>query len=228
MSLFSYLEKILGKSSRTYEELMQSRDKDHDFGEHDVKHIARQLEPLKISAEAVEIPSSFQKLKDNYHLGEKVTHYVCSIDASGKNKHLFTAQDKTLKSEEFNELIEISDSELIASGIDPTHAKTQTIDSLPDWEGIRRINPDIYQECTERSRSPWTLYKLARVTAIGEQDHKHQLGGYPRWVANFPRKQLGDTSPPLVLEWSVSTYDHVGKVYWFEQEVALLQLIQKD
>jgi hypothetical protein len=232
MSIFKKLENIFGKSSESYENLMSSRDQDHDFSERDVGNVADLLKPIVVSAESVKLPDQFAKLPDGLRIKDHDLNkyaYVSSITFKDVQYHLLTIKDKSLSDERFTLLIPFNELELDENLINRQLPTISTIKSLPDWESARFVAPEIYQQCADLSRNPWTLYKLAALSLVGKQNHKAQISGYPRWIKNFPRKELGNSLPSLIFEWHLSTYYHVGAVYFLERDNgSLTTVMQRD
>jgi uncharacterized protein YwqG len=61
----------------------------------------------------------------------------------------------------------------------------ESIQSLPDWEGIKSINETISDlSCELNDDEPWEPYQSTVEKLIGEPEMQTQLGGYPQLVQN--------------------------------------------
>jgi uncharacterized protein YwqG len=103
--------------------------------------------------------------------------------------------------------------------------KLELIQSLPDWEGLSDIAPDLAQlSAAADENEPWAAYQTAVEELLGaEPDFHTQIGGYPHWVqgADIPECKACSKSMRLLaqidseedagLMWGDS-----GSVYLFE------------
>jgi uncharacterized protein YwqG len=93
--------------------------------------------------------------------------------------------------------------------------------SLPDWDDICDLDPDIVETCNElNSASPWEAYDEASQSITGAwPDTVTQLGGFPEWI------QGAEMPPGFRLLAQIDSEDKanlmwgdVGRVYLFVSE----------
>lgn len=103
----------------------------------------------------------------------------------------------------------------------------QSINSLPDWEGIDLHSNDASKlSCVLDEDEPWESYDQIVRKLIGEQDYQSQLGGYPKWVQgeSTPKDNEGNIMKLLFQidseENAGLMWGDVGLIYVFYDEKA--------
>lgn len=101
----------------------------------------------------------------------------------------------------------------------------KTIQSLPDWEGIKRYSDKASKlSCDLNKDKPWYNYQTVVEKLIGKQNSQSQIGGYPYWVQaeSTPDKSNGE---PMKLLFQIDseenaeiTWEDSGIIYIFYDE----------
>ncbi|PPK94014.1 hypothetical protein LY01_02236 [Nonlabens xylanidelens] len=190
--MFKYLEKLLGKPIRYYENLMASKKEHTEITALEIDTIVNALKPHVLKAYALEketmsfdsypladiypIPQNKKEIAFLYtgtYLFENVAislYIDLTKGFNDKKKYDYVVHKKenlpdTLKQE-------LSNIEKIEQ------------ESLPIWEEVIHRFPDIHKAITTMEPNhPWTLYKKVKET-FKPTTAPVLMGGYPQWRVN--------------------------------------------
>lgn len=199
--MFKYLQRIFGKSSSSYESLMNSRDSKGVFSEDTITQVVEKLRGITLPAYQITstinpVPiSPLMPVNSNWPTnkkGEPLLYKgmvqdsdlkICVFEhESGYKKDPGNLQIFVHQVTDWDQLEVLTPSN--QKLIDTNQLIQTEILSLPIWEEIIHRFPEIHKLIVQLSPDhPWTLYKLAKQN-LCTNPIEQQFKGYPQWVIN--------------------------------------------
>ncbi|WP_194852613.1 hypothetical protein [Nonlabens antarcticus] len=176
--MWKYLERILGKPSQYYENLMRTRDSKIDLSRTTIDDASSILTPLikpgfklQLNSDKPEIavaPKNKRKLEIPYF--GKIEHPEYAL-------YLFFDNSKFLNDESNISLI-------VEKKKHNGNTRIKSFQTLPIWEELIHYNSIAHHGIVELSGDhPWTLYRTAKKELVGTPN-RNQVSGYPQWLVN--------------------------------------------
>jgi|GEM_PF-1342245 len=199
--MLKFLNKIFGKSSTSYENLMNSKSESNNLDDATIAKAVALLQPLIKEAHALELisekPEVAPKLEQNSwpvnSKGEPLTYYgsIRNKDAVFelfKHHKSFIKNEKNVQVYKFEKTIHTSLNKLTPATdqLIAAHSYKQVeILSLPIWEELIHRDLNTHKAIVAlASENPWTLYKKAKKKLCNTEVSSGYLGGYPQWMIN--------------------------------------------
>ncbi len=176
--MWNYLERLLGKSSHYYEQLMRSRDVKEAISPATISRAVELIKPLvknaygpdrwEVDISVIEIPLNKK--------GQEIP-YFRSFRHPQYDLNLFIDQQKYVKDQSSIELVVCNKASTTAPAVDG-------FPSLPICEAFIQHDASIHHELVKlNAQHPWTLYRDAKEKIVGKNKHD-QVSGYPQWLVN--------------------------------------------
>jgi hypothetical protein len=175
--MWKYLQKVLGRSSDSYEDLMKSRDVSDAIAPGTVADAASILKPLIKPCYPLKL--DHKELSQQSPVDKKgiPVPYYGSIQHPEFALHLFLNTDKYLK-DLSNIVLQVESSQKVSDNHINSH------NSLPIWEELIHRDLHKHREIVDLApKQPWSLYKLAK-TSLTLSHNESVVGGYPQWIVN--------------------------------------------
>lgn len=198
--MFKFLQKILGKTSSSYEALMRSKAEQSEITETQIEEAITLMQPLVRHAKSLtftdggvkELPQSNLKTWPVNNKGYALPYYGAIVTAA-YYVNIFVDEEKLLK-DDSNYCVEIIPhvefpmaKELETTDASLLHNKNWTYNdtlSIPIWEEIIHRDLTIHKKLVALApTNPWTLYKKlkAKITTSAAID---TIDGFPQWIEN--------------------------------------------
>ena len=190
--MFKYLEKLLGKPIRFYENLMASKTEQTAITSMDINKVVKALEPYVLKAFSYEndtMSFSSYPLEGIYAIpqNKKEIDFIYTGTYVFKDTAISLFIDST---KGFNDKLKYQ--YFVQKSADlPVNLK-QNLNQLPEkehlslpiWEEVIHRFPEVHKTITSiNSNHPWTLYKKTKET-FQPTKNPVVLGGYPQWRVN--------------------------------------------
>jgi hypothetical protein len=190
--MFTYLEKILGKTIKYYDSLMVSKSEKAVITKAEINKVLIELQPLTLPAKAYNLDIK----EDNYSSLNQLVQtpknakgdllsFKGSFIVGHRTLFLFVNEDKARSDKSNYSLLIQKTDELTREGKSAIyHGKGVLFQSLPIWEEVIHRFLKIHKLIVSlHPKHPWTLYK--KVMSNFEIPKKQvYVGGYPQWQIN--------------------------------------------
>jgi hypothetical protein len=119
----------------------------------------------------------------------------------------------------------LQDESPVESRTKPCAANLELVQSVPDWDDINDIAPQLAQLSAAADESePWSAYQSAVEELLGEEPNfRTQIGGYPHWVQGAATPDCKICNKPMRLLAQIDSEEDAGimwgdsgSVYLFE------------
>jgi hypothetical protein len=201
MSLYKYLEKILGKSSSYYEMLMNSKKENSIISSVQVDELVKTLKSISEPCSYYQMPfdSSDGTLpvsnQDKWPTDHKLNPLplVGCFQTDQFDIELYVKRDQVIKNSRYQELRIHNRSK--NNDEDQLKVIDDTQINLPQWNIVAGVSVPIWEEVVHRypninqsikktaPNNPWTLYKSA-ASKLNRPNYDLQLEGFPQWLIN--------------------------------------------
>ncbi|AZQ44213.1 hypothetical protein [Nonlabens ponticola] len=182
--MWKYLEKHWGNVLSYYEQLMRTRDKVPRINDSAIEEVIELIRPLLLTS----YPFSVDKLLNGSHLshtGKEINRlpYLATLHHPDYNLDVYLLTKAVKQSSK--DFMEVN-----VSQVDNSVKIANENYSLPMWEAIIHINPELHHKIVALSPNhPWTLYREAKNKMLStksqnNQPSSNQLAGYPQWLIN--------------------------------------------
>jgi hypothetical protein len=176
--MWNYLERILGKSSQYYENIMRSRDPKVKMTQTSIDQASGIIKPLILESFEFELtqnlPSALAAPKNSKQI--EIPFYG-TIAHPKYALYLFIDISKFSKDPSNMGL-------LVGEKTSDNTFKNKSLPSLPIWEELIHYDSAAHHQIVELSnQQPWGLYKAAKHHLVGSSKHD-VVSGYPQWIVN--------------------------------------------
>lgn len=176
--MWNYLERILGKSSQYYENLMKSRDRKVKMTQTSIDQASKIISPLILESYELEVtqnlPSSVSVPKNSK---QTEIPFYGSVAHPKYALHLFIDVSKFSKDPSNIAL-------LVSEKTGDSSFDVASFPSLPIWEELIHYDSATHHKIVALSNDqPWGLYKAAKQNLIGSVK-SDLVSGYPQWLVN--------------------------------------------